>query len=118
DKNIRSYTAAELKAERADSRTVLTQVDATTDEELERLIVGADDEGGHPDWARARLVLPEAKQDVHLRLDQEIITFFKERGKGILSGCKRSLRLTWMPINHFSGLKKILRTAICATMLI
>ncbi|MBF0551407.1 MAG: hypothetical protein HQK60_12830 [Deltaproteobacteria bacterium] len=75
DKNIKSYTTAELKANRADSRTDLSKVDATTDEDLERLIAGDEDEaGGHPDWARARLVMPVAKQDVHLRLDREIIS--------------------------------------------
>ena len=38
DQNIKSYTAAELKAKRADSRTDLTKVDAMTDDELERRI--------------------------------------------------------------------------------
>ncbi|MBF0474647.1 MAG: BrnA antitoxin family protein [Deltaproteobacteria bacterium] len=93
DKNIKSYTTTELKAKRADSRTDLTQVDATTDEELERRIVGDEDEGGgRPDWARARLVLPDAKQDVHLSLDREIINFFKERGKGHLSRMQEVLK--------------------------
>ena len=35
DKNIKSYTAAELKAKRAESRTDLSRVDAITDEALE-----------------------------------------------------------------------------------
>ncbi len=44
DKNIRSYTAAELKVKRAGSRTDLTKVDAMTDEELERRIAEDEEE--------------------------------------------------------------------------
>ena len=54
DKNIKSYTAAKLKARRAASRTDLSRVDATTDAELERLIATDEDESGLvPDWTRA-----------------------------------------------------------------
>jgi hypothetical protein len=54
EKNIRSYTAAELKARRADSRTDLTKVDAMTDEELERRTAEDEDERDlQPDWTRA-----------------------------------------------------------------
>ena len=35
-----------------------------------------------PDWTRARLVLPAPKQSAHLRLEQDIIDFFKSHGKG------------------------------------
>ncbi len=60
-KNIRSYTATELKTKRAESRTDLSRVDAITDEELERLIAEDEDEAGvRPDRMRAKLVIPEA----------------------------------------------------------
>ncbi|MFZ0927278.1 MAG: hypothetical protein WAN11_01680 [Syntrophobacteraceae bacterium] len=88
DKNIRSYTAAELKAKRAGSRTDLTKVDAMTDEELERRIAG--DEGERdlkPDWTRARLVLPAPSPLLPAScsplLASSILT------KGIFLGCKR-----------------------------
>ncbi|MCL4503686.1 MAG: hypothetical protein M1438_17805 [Deltaproteobacteria bacterium] len=61
DKNIKNYTAAELKAKRAQSRTDLGRVDAQTDEELERLI--AEDENERviqADYSKARLVLPHS----------------------------------------------------------
>jgi hypothetical protein len=55
DKNIKSYSAAELKAKRAASRTDLGRVDAMTDGELERLIAEDEDERGlQPDWTRAK----------------------------------------------------------------
>jgi hypothetical protein len=59
DKDIKSYTAAELKARRARSRTDWGRVDAQTDEELERLVAADEDERGlQADWTRAKLVLP------------------------------------------------------------
>ncbi len=63
EKNIKSYTAAELKARRARSRTDLGWVEAQTDAELERLV--AEDEDGRgirADWTEAKLVLPQAEQ--------------------------------------------------------
>ncbi|HIJ75939.1 MAG TPA: hypothetical protein HPP81_04410 [Deltaproteobacteria bacterium] len=93
DKNIKSYTAAELKAERADSRTDLTKADAVTDEELERRIAEDEDERDlKPDWTRARLVLPAPKQSVHLRLEQDIIDFFKSHGKGHIARMQAVLK--------------------------
>ena len=93
DKNIKSYTAAELKVKRAKSRTDLSKVDAITDEALERLVAEDEDERGmHADWTQAKLVLPQAKQSVHLRLDQEIIAFFKSAGKGHISRMQAVLK--------------------------
>jgi uncharacterized protein (DUF4415 family) len=93
DKNIKSYTAAELKARRAASRTDLRRVDATTEAELERLVSADEDERGLvPDWTQAELVLPQAKQSVHLRLEKEIISFFKSQGKGHISRMQAVLK--------------------------
>jgi uncharacterized protein (DUF4415 family) len=93
DKNIKSYTAAELKAKQVQSRTDLGRVDAQTDEELERLVASDEDERGlRADWTQAKLVLPQAKQSVHLRLEQEIIAFFKSKGKGHISRMQAVLK--------------------------
>lgn len=93
DKNIKSYTAAELKAKRGESLTDLTRVDAITDEALERLVAQDEDERGmQVDWTQAKLVFPQAKQSVHLRLDQEIIAFFKSAGKGHISRMQAVLK--------------------------
>lgn len=91
--HIKSYTAAELKARRADSGTNLKKVDAMTDAKLELAIEEDKDERDlHPDWTRAKLVLPEPKQSVHLRLEREIIDFFKAQGKGHISRMQAALR--------------------------
>jgi uncharacterized protein (DUF4415 family) len=93
DKNIKSYTAAELKAKRAESQTDLSRVDAITDEELERLVAEGEEERDiRADWTQAKLVLPQAKQSVHLRLDREIISFFKAKGKGHISRMQAVLK--------------------------
>ena len=93
DKNIKSYTAAELKAKHAESRTDLSKLDAMTDEKLERLIAEDEDERGiRPDWTQAKLVFPQAKQSVHLRLEQDIIKYFKAHGKGHISRMQAVLK--------------------------
>jgi uncharacterized protein (DUF4415 family) len=91
--NIRTYTAAELKARRAESRTNWEQVDALTEEGLERQIATDKDESMlQPDWTQARLVLPEARQSVHLRLDREVVEFFRAQGKGHISRMQAVLK--------------------------
>ena len=91
EKNIRTYTTEELKARRAKSRTDLRRVDAMTDEKLERL-VAEDERGLKPDWTRAKLILPQARQSVHLRLEQETIEYFKSQGKGHISRMQAVLK--------------------------
>jgi uncharacterized protein (DUF4415 family) len=93
EKHIKSYTAAELKTRHGATGTDLKKVDAMTDKELERHIAEDEDERDlQPDWTRARLVIPEPKQSVHLRLEQEIIDFFKEQGKGHISRMQAVLK--------------------------
>jgi uncharacterized protein (DUF4415 family) len=93
EENIKNYTATELKAKRGESRTDLSKVDAIPDEALERLVAEDEDERGmQADWTQAKLVLPQAKQSIHLRLDQEIIAFFKSAGKGHISRMQAVLK--------------------------
>jgi len=91
--HIKSYTAEELKDSRGRSGTDLKKVDAMTDAELERVIAEDEDERDlQPDWTRAKLVLSEPKQSVHLRLEQEIIDFFKGQGKGHITRMQAVLK--------------------------
>jgi len=93
DKNIKSYTMAELKARRAESHTDLRKVDAMKDDRLERLIAEDEDERRlRPDWTRAKLIFPQAKQSVHLRLEQGIIEYFRSQGKGHISRMQAVLK--------------------------
>ncbi len=91
--HIKSYTTAELKGKCMVSRTDLKKVDAMTDAELEKAIAEDEDEQGlQPDWTRAELILSEPKQSVHLRLEREIIDFFKAHGKGHISRMQAVLK--------------------------
>jgi len=91
--HIKSYTAAELKARRGRSRTDLKKVDAMTDAKLEQIIAKDEDERDmKPDWTQAKLVLVEPKKSVHLRLEQEIIAYFKAQGKGHISRMQAVLK--------------------------
>lgn len=93
DKSITSYTLNELKAERANSRTDWRRIDAMTDNELDRIIAADDEESGFiPDWTKAELVLPESKLSVNLRLDREIVEFFKGQGRGHISRMQAVLK--------------------------
>ena len=60
------------------------RVDAMTEEEIERN--AADDSDNPPwteeDWKNARIVWPQGKAPVTLRLDKDIIAWFKARGRG------------------------------------
>ena len=43
-------------------------------------------------WKNARLVLPRGKTSVHLRVDSDIIGFFRAQGKGHLTRMNAVLR--------------------------
>ena len=62
------------------------RVDATTEQELERAIA-ADPDADIPnlDWTKARLVLPQRKQSVHLRIDPDVLYWFRRQGPGYLT---------------------------------
>lgn len=93
DENIKSYTAHEMKAHRAHSRTDWGKVDAMTDDALERTMAADEDERGFvADWTKAEIVLPEPKLSVNLRLDRDIVEFFKEQGRGHISRMQAVLK--------------------------
>ena len=77
------------RRELGDVREDLTdwaRVDAMTEEELERAIA-ADPDADIPDadWTKARLVLPQRKQSVHLRIDPDVLHWFRRQGPGYLT---------------------------------
>ncbi len=71
------------------------RVDALTDEDIERAV--AEDPDAAPfwtdeDWANARIVWPEGKAPVTLRLDRDILAWFKQRGRGYQTRINAVLR--------------------------
>ena len=70
------------------------RLDAMTEEEIERN--AADDPDNPPwtdeDWANARVVWPQGKAPVTVRLDKDIIAWFKLRGRGYQTRINAVLR--------------------------
>src|SRR5579863_3107488 len=70
------------------------RVNAMTEEEIDRN--AADDPDNPPwteeDWARARVVFPQGKAPVTLRLDKDIIAWFKGHGRGYQTRINAVLR--------------------------
>lgn len=80
------------KLARGESRTDWKRVKAMSRTEVERL---ADrDEGPLPDdWEnKVTIGLPPAKQDIHIRLDGDILEWFKAHGRGYQTRINAVLR--------------------------
>lgn len=94
-RSMKRYTADELKAmrRRGEDRTDWAKLDAMTEADLERAIAEDEDERDlEPDWTRAELVMPRPRQSVHLRLEPEVVDFFKAGGKGHITRMQAVLR--------------------------
>jgi uncharacterized protein (DUF4415 family) len=93
--DIVRYTAEELEAlrRRGASRTDWAKVDAMTEEELNASIAAdAEDVHGELDWSKAVKGLPPRKQDIHIRLDEDVLNWFKKTGKGYQTRINNVLR--------------------------
>jgi uncharacterized protein (DUF4415 family) len=104
--DIRTYTADEIRAmrRRGEDRTDWAKVDAMTQADLERAIaLDADERDLEPDWTRAQLVMPRPRQSVHLRLDLEVVEFFKAGARATSPACRRSCGPMWMPTSAGPG---------------
>jgi uncharacterized protein (DUF4415 family) len=79
------YTAEQIDAmrRRGKSRTDWAKVDAMTEAELEASIA-ADPDDAHeaPDWSQAMLGLPPRKEHINIRLDADVLAWFRQSGRG------------------------------------
>ncbi len=69
-----------------------TDWDRLRREEAEGPYEGEDDEAFDVGWGEAVLVIPEPKQPISLRLDRDVIDFFKSQGKGYQTRMNAVLR--------------------------
>ncbi len=78
--NIVRYSADELA--RLKSETDWSKVDATSREEIERH--ADEDDGPLPAAWESTVVIgvPEPRQSIHIRLDADVLRWFKARGPG------------------------------------
>ncbi len=70
-------------------------LDSLTDEELRQSIVGDPDWEGNEefDFSKAVLVLPETRKPISIRVEGDILSFFKEQGPGYQKRIQAVLRI-------------------------
>lgn len=81
------------EARRLPDRTDYTRLGAMTDEDIARAT--ADDPDAVPidaDWTKARIVLPPGKENVTLRVDRDVLAWFRSTGKGFHTRMNAVLR--------------------------
>jgi uncharacterized protein (DUF4415 family) len=94
NENIARFSADKIrrKIARGESKTDWKRVEAMSQSEVERL---ADEDEGRlaPDWDSTVMVgLPPTKQDIHIRLDGDILDWFRGRGRGYQTRINAVLR--------------------------
>lgn len=94
--NIVRYTIEEIEAmiARGESQTDWARVDAMTDEDIERAMRDDPDwkDFMDIDWSKAKMVIPDKKKAISIRLDPDIIDFFQATGKGYQTRINAVLR--------------------------
>ena len=80
-------------SQRRKGKTDWKRVDAKAEKALEGAIA-ADPDADVPnaDWTRARLVLPQPKESIHLRLDPDVLAWYRQQGHGHLTRMNAVLR--------------------------
>ncbi len=70
--------------DRRKGKTDWARVDALTDEEIEASIANDPDwaEFKDIDWSKAVLVIPPKKQAISIRVDEDVLNYFKKQGAG------------------------------------
>jgi uncharacterized protein (DUF4415 family) len=72
------------RLERQKNQTDWARLDALTDEEIEASIANDPDwaEFKDVDWSKAVLVIPAKKKAISIRLDEDVLDYFKSEGEG------------------------------------
>ena len=91
EKNITRVSADEIGRRRGSTR--LERLRRMDDETLERLIAEAGEEAPEEfDWTRAVVVERPRKRSVSIRLDEDVLAFFKAHGPGYQTRINAVLR--------------------------
>lgn len=93
--HIVRYSAEEIDAmiRRGASRTNWARQEAMTYDEIEAQVAADPDEAGMVyDWANATTELPRPKTELHMRIDRDILDYFKKTGKGYQTRINAVLR--------------------------
>ena len=93
--NARRYTADELRAlrRRGKTKTDWRKVEAMSEAELEASIAADPDDVHHPvDWTTLVVGLPPGKEAVKLRIDADVLAWFRSTSKGYQTRMNNVLR--------------------------
>ena len=93
--HIVRYSAEELRAriERGESHTDWDRQAAMTYEEIEAQIAADPDEAGMVyDWDNATTEMPKPKAELHMRVDGDVLDYFRNTGKGYQTRINAVLR--------------------------
>jgi uncharacterized protein (DUF4415 family) len=81
------------EAKRLKDETDYARLDAMTDEDIAKAV--AEDPDAAPldiDWSKAKLVLPPGKENVTLRIDRDVLAWFRATGRGFHTRMNAVLR--------------------------
>lgn len=92
--SIARFSADEIRKRAASSESDWTRVDAMTDAEIETSMRADPDwaDAIDIDWSNSAAIYPLPKQAISIRLDQDVVDFFKDTGKGYQTRINAVLR--------------------------
>lgn len=79
------YSARQIKTKiaRGEDRTDWAKADTMTGKKLEKSIrADPDDLQAEPDWTLAVMGVPAPKDHINIRVDHDVVEWFKARGRG------------------------------------
>src|ERR1700757_3746585 len=100
------FSAEQLETmrQRGESGTDWARVDAMTEAELEASIAAdPDDVHEAPDWSHAVLGLPPRKEHINIRIDADVLAWFKQTGRGYQTRMNNVLRAFVESRKHTKG---------------
>ena len=89
------YTAKQIRARiaRGEDRTNWRKANAVTGKKLEASIrADADEVRGEPDWTRAIVGIPAPKDHINIRIDHDVLEWFRAGGIGYQTVMNNVLR--------------------------
>jgi uncharacterized protein (DUF4415 family) len=93
EKHIRTYSADQIR-KLGPGKTDWARVDALTDDQIETAMRDDPDWADliNFDWSGAVVVVPRKKKAISIRLDDDVIDFFKSQGEGYQTRMNAVLR--------------------------
>lgn len=94
-KHIEQFTVEELDAmaKRGESKSNWTKAEAMNPEEIEAAAASDSDEAEFfVDWSKASVKMPQAKANLNMRIDRDILEYFRKSGRGYQTKINAILR--------------------------